>query len=53
MLKRIVFAVVFVAGVAVAGVSSVSAKTSSTPVKKVDSGTQAPKGFCWPPGTPC
>lgn len=46
MLKRIVFAVFVTAGVAVAGVGSVAAKTQGAAVKKVESATKAPQGFC-------
>jgi hypothetical protein len=46
MLKRIMFSTVLALGVAIGSVGSVAARTETAPVKKIESGTQAPQGLC-------
>ena len=52
MLKRIALTAVFVAAAAFVGVSAAKAH-SGAKAKTIEVAPKAPKGFCWPAGTPC
>ena len=52
MLKRIALTAVFVVSAAFVGVSVAKAH-SGVKAKTIEVGPKAPKGFCFPWGTPC
>jgi len=53
MLKRIALTALFVAAAAFVGVGVAKAQSSGAKAKTIEVTPKAPKGFCFPWGTPC